>query len=368
MMRNMVVRGNSAQPPRPAQLIGLAFDKLRERLPPEWKVDYGLDRPLSLVPRPDAVVRVQSPDGKIALFALEAKAGAATIRTRLRSQARAVASDNKQVPVVVAPFISQDLRDELRRKGIGYIDATGNVDLRANRPGLFITSWGVDRNPWPTDRPARSLRAPKAARLVRVLTDLSEPLGVRRIADLASVDPGYASRVMKMLREEGLITAAPRGAVTKVNRPALVRRWAIDYDIAISNRVLRAFEPRDLSTLVLRVRDRARASSLKCAFTASWAASRYASIAPSRLLACFVERPEALAEALGLRIGEELSNVWLIEPYDPIAYERGGREQGVNLAAPAQVLVDLMTSPGRAPAEAEAYLAWLSTNDPLWRG
>ncbi|HEV2250985.1 MAG TPA: hypothetical protein VGT60_10820 [Candidatus Limnocylindria bacterium] len=360
----MAVQGNTTKPPRSNQLIGLAIEVLRERLPPGWKIDFGLDRPPTRE-RPDAVVRVQSPDGRVATFVVEAKTGSAPIRARLNAGPPST-RENTQVPLVVAPFISADLRDELRRHGIAYVDATGNADVRVGRPGLFITSTGADRNPWPTDRPARSLRAPKAARVVRALTDFAEPLGVRRVAALANVDAGYASRVMRMLREEGLLIAAPRGAVTRVDRAALVRRWATDYDIAMSNRLLPAFEPRDLSLLVVRVRDLSRKSAFKYAFTGSWAANHSASVAATRLLTCFVERPESLAESLDLRTGETLSNVWLVEPYDPIAFDRGGREQGVNLAAPAQVLVDLMTSPGRAPAEADAYLSWLKGNDPLW--
>lgn len=362
-MRNIAPRDNS-QPPRANQLLGMATDALRERLPLGWKVDFGLDRPLArTTPEPDVLVRVQSPDGTIVTFAIETKTGPGPIRRGLDPRSRPC---DKQVPVVAAPFISRDLREELRRAGIGYIDATGNIDLRSNRPGLFITSTGDDRNPWPTDRPARSVRAPKAARVVRVLTDFPEPLGARRVAELAQVDAGYASRVMRMLREEGILTAAPRGAVTKVDRVALVRRWATDYDTIRSNRVLRTFYARDLGTLVLAIRDRARSSSFKYAFTGSWAAGRFAPVTGTRLLACFVERPEGLAESLNLRLGEDLSNVWLMEPYDPVVYERGGWEQGINLAAPAQVLVDLMTSPGRGPAEADAYLSWLRANDPLW--
>jgi hypothetical protein len=40
---------------------------------------------------------------------------------------------------------------------------------------------------------------------------------------------------------------------------------------------------------------------------------------------------------------------------------------GVMYAAPSQVAVDLLTGPGRSPAEGQALLDWMESNEPAWR-
>ena len=40
---------------------------------------------------------------------------------------------------------------------------------------------------------------------------------------------------------------------------------------------------------------------------------------------------------------------------------------GLSYAVPSQVAVDLLTSPGRGPAEADALLAWMATREEAWR-
>ena len=42
-------------------------------------------------------------------------------------------------------------------------------------------------------------------------------------------------------------------------------------------------------------------------------------------------------------------------------------KEGVVVAAPTQVAVDLMTGPGRSPNEAEELLDWMRRNEQSWR-
>lgn len=367
-MRNMASTGNrkSTPPNRPSTLLTLAIDRLRERLPPGWRVESTGPWVPAEAKSYDALVRIEGPDAAAALLALELRTRTSGRIPALTREKLPRAVGRTAVPVLVAPFVPPALQMELQGQQVGYIDATGNLDIRISRPGLFLSAVGALKNPWPVQRPARTLRSAKAARVVRVLTDMAEPFGVRQIASIAATDPGYVSRILAMLEQDGLIVAEPRGPTTKVYRGRLVRRWASDYQVWSTNRVLRLFEPRDLSTLALRIRDLAREDAFRYAITGSWAASRFAPVAATRLLACFVDDPEVIAGRLSLRVEEQVGNVWLIAPFDPVVYERPQREQGITIAAPAQVLVDLMTSPGRAPSEADAYLAWLQENEELW--
>lgn len=369
MMRNMAQRDNKplGRPDSRARLIGLALDRLRQRLPPGWNVKgAGPPAPAGDLEY-DALFRLEGPDGSAALLALELRTRTSGRPPMFDVKMLPKAAGRPAVPLLVAPFVPPDLRQALRQQGVGFIDATGNLDLRVSRPALFIASEGASKNPWPLQRPARTLRSAKSARVVRVLTDLPEPLGIRQIAAIAETDPGYASRIVRLLEDDGIVQTRPRGPVTKVDRGRLVQRWSTDYSLWTTNRVLRVFEPRDLSTLTLRIRNAAREGFFRYAITGSWAASRYAPVTATRLLACFTDDPDSLAERLGTRREDQVANVWLVAPFDAVVYERPQVEQGIALAAPGQILVDLLTSPGRGPTEADAYLAWLQKNNELWR-
>lgn len=60
-------------------------------------------------------------------------------------------------------------------------------------------------------------------------------------------------------------------------------------------------------------------------------------------------------------------NVVLLESLADVAFERTWDQGGISYAALPQVAVDLMTSPGRGPAEAEALIEWMEENEDAWR-
>ena len=48
----------------------------------------------------------------------------------------------------------------------------------------------------------------------------------------------------------------------------------------------------------------------------------------------------------------------LLAPFDSVVFDRTSNDKGITFVAPSQAAVDLLTSPGRGPAEAEAILLW----------
>ena len=54
-------------------------------------------------------------------------------------------------------------------------------------------------DPSPGDAPGRSLRGPKAGRIVRALCDFPTPLSISDLAAKAGVDVSYASRMVEWL-------------------------------------------------------------------------------------------------------------------------------------------------------------------------
>lgn len=358
MLRNTPISDN--------RLIAQAVDELTSRLPRSWRTEISFESPSKgwVV---DARLQIYAPDGTQGLLVLEAKrrvdprdVEATANQLTLYSQL----DDGRQAtPVLVAPFLSARTRERLEDNGVNYVDLTGNIRIIVDRPALFVQSMGSQRDPRREERSAQSLKGAKAGRIVRALCDFSPPIGVRRLADVAQTDPGYVSRVFAMLDREGLIEREIRGPVTDVRWQELIRRWTEDYSVLNSNLTGSYLEPRGLTTLTRKLSE----SDLRHAVTGSLGAVNVALVAPARLAICYVDDPEGAAEYLKLRPAESGANVILAEPFDPVVYERTWHREGVTFAALSQIAADLLTSPGRGPAEADELVSWMASNEDAWR-
>src|SRR5438477_634103 len=60
--------------------------------------------------------------------------------------------------LVAAPSLGERARELLTARGVSFADATGNLRLVSERPGLFVERRGAVKDPWPDDQPLRSLR------------------------------------------------------------------------------------------------------------------------------------------------------------------------------------------------------------------
>jgi hypothetical protein len=86
----------------------------------------------------------------------------------------------------------------------------------------------------------------------------------------------------------------------------------------------------------------------------------------------YVSDAEAAGKTLGLVATEAGANVWLLEPYDKVVFER---TQTIPVAsgkpaigsALSQVATDLLTSPGRGPQEAQALMDYMKGHENEWR-
>lgn len=82
----------------------------------------------------------------------------------------------------------------------------------------------------------------------------------------------------------------------------------------------------------------------------------------------YATNAENAAAAWDLRPTEVGANVLIAKPAYQVVLERTvSALDGLLVAAPTQVAVDLMTGPGRAPAEAEELLDWMGRNEQSWR-
>ena len=65
----------------------------------------------------------------------------------------------------------------------------------------------------------------------------------------------------------------------------------------------------------------------------------------------YVDRPEEAAARLDLREVDSGANVLLATGDYDVVFERTQDMDGLRIAAPSQIAVDLLTAPGRGPSE-----------------
>lgn len=350
-------------PPTDREIAAIVGSSLRERLPRGWMMS--LDRPQS-PEGPDFIVRFRAPDGEVAVLVAEVKSSVvprdlSALRRRLERE-----SGRGSGGLVASRYLSESVRGRLADLGLSYVDATGNMRVSAQKPGLFLADRGADRDPWRgPGRPRQSLRGGPAAKVVRALLDLPGPWKIRDLVAASRVATGSAYRVLEYLESEDLVVRDDEGWIRVPQWPELLRAWSKDYGFTRSNSVTRWIAPRGIERLLDDVR---RSPVEGYAVTGSLAAGAWAPHAPARSAWIYVQDPRQAAEAWGLRETESGVNVLLASPADDVAVERTRSElDGVVVAAPAQVAVDLLTGPGRAPVEAEELMAWMGSNEQLWR-
>ena len=90
-------------------------------------------------------------------------------------------------------------------------------------------------------------------------------------------------------------------------------------------------------------------------------------IAPAGAAALYVDDADEAADRLGLRGADAGANVVLLEPFDPVVFDRTATRDGLCCVAPSQLAVDLLTGPGREPPQGEELLRWMQDNEDAWR-
>lgn len=337
---------------------------LAERVPPGWTVRSELPVSRDQV-AVDLLIELTSPAGETALLAVEIKARVEP--RRIPELARRIEEATSEgmpgvVPVLGAAYLSPRARELLRGLDVSYIDTTGNVRITASSPGLFISDGGDDRDPWPRRDVLQSLRGRGAACAVRAIVDTAPPFGVRELAEVTDIPAPTLSRVVRLLEREGVVTRQPRGQVEAVDWQGAIRRWAEDYDQAGSNTATALLEPRGLGAII----EKLRGATIDYAATGAFAAQYFDPVAPARVAALYVIDAAEASERLGLRETDTGANVTLLEPFDPVVFDRTVERDGLRCVAPSQLAVDLLTGPGREPSQGEQMLIWMEKNKNAW--
>ena len=326
--------------------------RLGDLLPTSWAV---------------TVARRDQDGGTIEITTPDGNASRLSVVTRRRLEPRDAAKlDLPDGPTIVfADWLSPRTRELLLERSANFVDGTGNIDVRLDRPAVSLRTDGARRDPSPKPRGmGPSLNGPRAWALMRTLVEVEPPYTAGELAETLSMDDGYVSRILNVLSDELMIERKPRQAVTAVNWEKLVQQIAHDYALFTSNGTATWIAPGGPDQFL---RDVASQRPKGCVLTGSFASNKFVSVVAPHIAVVYTDDAERLAKDLRLLPTRTNANVVTAKPYDPIVYERTRMVDGIEHASIAQVLIDCLTGNARMPSEGEALVKWMAKNEPLWR-
>jgi hypothetical protein len=341
-------------------------DAIRSRLPHDWSLTVK-ESPMGPDRGADAFIRIEAPSGEASGVLVIAQATfEARDVSRIKQRIDEAPLPTSEVRMIAARYLNARVRERLEAEELAYADATGNLFLVLPKPALFLRDVGATRDPWRgPGRPRGSLRGSIAARVVRALVDIAPPMTVPELVKFSGVSTGAGYRVVEFLEREDLIEHPPREPIKRVEWRAILERWGEDYELDLEKSAIRMLEPRGIVPVLEGLR--AVRGDGRYVLTGSTAAAFFEKYAQARMVLIYADSPPMLANQLGLRPVETGANVLLIRPSDDVVFTRSVERDGLRVAAPSQIAADLLNGPGRAPAEAGALLAWMQSNEPLWR-
>lgn len=259
--------------------------------------------------------------------------------------------------LLLAPFISEESAQICKLEGIGYADLAGNSRIAFDH--VFIETRVAD-NPFREQRESRSIFAPKATRVLRIL--LQGPLRPWRVASLASeaeVSLGWVSAVRQhLLAQEWAIEELGGFRLTKPE--GLLDAWSAadqwkkrttvrEYSLLVS-------DPREIAE-----RLQSALESTQHAFTqwfAGWLRHPYTT--PPIVTAYVEQFPEdsILEKQLLARRVTEGARLRLVEPRDPGVFFPSQTVEGFSLVSDVQIYLDLIGAGQRGDEQAAEIRKW----------
>jgi hypothetical protein len=256
-------------------------------------------------------------------------------------------------PVAASVYIGSQSARILKDNNLGYVDLSGNCYLAFEH--VLIEKEGK-RNVRPSTRPLRSLFAPRATRVVRVL--LAEPSRAWRLEELAkaaAVSLGHSHNVVKRLEDLRWLERDDAQRI-HLGKPAdLLEAWAESYTYRTNEIASYFVSERVTRRTMAELARAASAEGRRYAFTLSSGLSLVAPHTRLGAIHCYLEGdPAPVVAALGLHPAAEADGtLHLLSPYDPGVFTGLLDKAGLKVVCLPQLYVDLVHSERRGAEQAE---------------
>lgn len=266
----------------------------------------------------------------------------------------------KILSLLVAESISPGAKELLKSERVGYYDSGGSLYLPA--PGAYLY---IDKPP--PKALTKSVRALFTGRRAQVLHTLlvrhQSWFGVTELAQQAMVSPATASQVLTELERFDWLEARGQGPSKEryLREPAaLLDAWAKQLATIRPPALRRYYVPgAKADTLTARIGQVLDAHDVQYAISHEAAAQRYApflsNVSQVRVRVLIGANADAAIGDLEARVVNDGSNLGIIEAKSSGELLFRERSDGLWLASPIQIYLDLLRGEGRSKEMAEHF-------------
>jgi hypothetical protein len=299
----------------------------------------------------DLSVKIELPDGPMRLLVEIKSSGQPRLaREAVNQMLRFKDKYPNAYFIFIAPYISSRAAEICRSEGIGYLDLSGNCLLSFDK--VYIEKKDYP-NQFKENRELKSLYAPKAERLLRVL--LCNPGKKWKIKDLSvesGVSIGQTSNVKKILFDREIISGE-RGGFSLKDPVTLLCEWAENYDYR-KNQVQELYSLKSIMDVENTFSDYCNSRKIKYAFTGFSGAARIEpAVRYKKAMVYAAGLTEDVLSALSLKPVKSGGNLLLFTPYDDGVFYMSSGIKGIQIASETQIYLDLRGFRGRGLEAAE---------------
>ncbi len=232
-------------------LIQALTKTLRELLPPAWVVEVVVtsDSPV------DATISLRGPRGVLGILDVVVKRWTTAPSSAVTGALAGVQRRTANPLLLMTDYTNRPLRQACEELGINYVDESGWVFLQLDDPPILVRTAGADRAQPRVNNEVTRLNGIAVGRVVRTLLETQPPIGVRELAERASVkSPGSVSKLLPTLVAASAVERDQSGRIAVIKRRALLQRWTQDYSYLNGNGiVLDYLAPRGLTPVLARL-------------------------------------------------------------------------------------------------------------------
>jgi hypothetical protein len=303
----------------------------------------------------DLVASIFLPDGEKKLLLVDAEnVGQPKVaRDAVNRLLRMIQGQSGSYGIFIAPYISPRAAEICSKEGIGYLDLAGNCRLILGK--IFIERTG-NPNPFTEKRELRTLYSPKASRVIRVLlADPKKKWKLQELVEESRTSMGLVFNVKKLLVNREWVGEDRVGFELK-EPEAVLKEWSQNYNYR-KNKVEEFYSLKRLPDIEADLADILSRRDIRYALTGFSGAARIAPYARYQKATAYVEGiDEDIANLLDLKRVNSGANLSILTPYDDAVFYGSQTYEGIQVASPIQLFLDLIGYGGRGDEAAQAIL------------